>query len=134
MLTKMDGSSVLLDLRSVITMLTAQRSAGSHQPSISDTMRCQLMAYLQTETLSQLPRPCTDEFDVEIQPLSDGVGKSFSHPNLLLVFFVISLNLLLTRSRRRSLIFICKFTATFLFYISTTPSLVRSIYPLIIFH
>ena len=49
---KMDGSSVLLDLRSVITMLTAQRSAGSHQPSISDAMRCQLMTYLQTDSLS----------------------------------------------------------------------------------
>ena len=86
MLTKMDGSSVLLDLRSVITMLTAQRSAGSHQPSISDTMRCQLMAYLQTETLSQLPRPCTDDFDVESQPLSDGVGKSFSPKSFACIF------------------------------------------------
>ena len=85
-LTKMDGSSVLLDLRSVITMLTAQRSAGSHQPSISDTMRCQLMAYLQTETLSQLPRPCADEFDAEIQPLSDGVGKSFSPKSFACIF------------------------------------------------
>ena len=46
-LTKMDGRSVLLGLQSVITMLTAQRSAGSHQPSISDIILCQLMAYLQ---------------------------------------------------------------------------------------
>ena len=67
MLTKVDGSSVLLDLQSVITTLTAQRSAGSYQPSISDTMPCQLIAYLQTDTPSQLPRPCTEEFDVEMR-------------------------------------------------------------------
>ena len=88
----MDGSSALLDLRSVITMLRAQRSAGSHQPLISDTMRYQLTAYLQTGTSSQLPRPCTDEFDVEmsltseIQPLSDGLGKSFSLKSFACIF------------------------------------------------
>ena len=45
-----------------------------------------LMAYLQIETLSQLPRPCTDEFDVEIQPLSYGVGKSSSPKSFACIF------------------------------------------------
>ena len=61
-LRKMDESSIPLDLQSVITMLKAQGSAGSPQSSTSATMQCQLMPYLQQETLSELPRPGTEEF------------------------------------------------------------------------
>ena len=84
-LTKIDGHSDLLDLQSVITMLKAQRSVGSHQPSIFDTIPCQLVAYLQkgdSHSPQKWPRPGIKELDVEmsltsaIYPLSDGLGKS----------------------------------------------------------
>ena len=65
-INNMDESSIPLDLLSVIAMLKAQRSAGSPQPSTSSIMPCQSMSYLQQETLSESPRPETEEFDVEV--------------------------------------------------------------------
>ena len=66
-MTKMDGSSVPLDFQSLITtILKAQRSAGSPQPSTPDTLPCQLTPHLQLESLFEMPKPSADEFDVEM--------------------------------------------------------------------